>query len=268
MLNLLKRSTWILILLLNFACDGYNKILKSTDAELQLVKANEYYDAEKYSKALPLYESVYSLARGSNKAEDILYKMAYCNYHMGLVVLASGQFDTFTKTFPYSDKSEECAYMKAYCHYLLSPAVDLEQSETQMAIDQFQIFADQYPSSSLMDSVNHMMDRLNGKLDEKAFQQADLFYNQEKYKAAIVAFKNVLKDFPSTAHREEIYYKITKASFELAKNSIESKKEERFVATKEAYINFIDLFTESKYRNELERVYKQTLLELDKMNKS
>ena len=40
------------------ACDNFNKLLKSTDTELKLTKAKEYYDKEVYIKSSQLYEDL------------------------------------------------------------------------------------------------------------------------------------------------------------------------------------------------------------------
>jgi outer membrane protein assembly factor BamD len=51
-----------------------------------------------------------------------------------------------------------------------------------------------------------------------------------EYKAASVAFENVLEDFPATKLRPQIYDIILKSKYELALNSIYDLKKERLDA--------------------------------------
>ena len=57
-LKLLKLKLLIFssLLVILASCDRYNKLLKSTDYELNLTKAKEYYDKGSYIKSSQLYE--------------------------------------------------------------------------------------------------------------------------------------------------------------------------------------------------------------------
>ena len=94
-----------------------------------------------------------------------------------------------------------------------------------------------------------------------------LYYRMGDYKACVVAFGNHLKDFPDTKYREELSYLTVKSWYMLALNSIEAKKAERFKASVDAYIKFIDAFPQSKYASEAESVYLSALQDLEKYNK-
>ena len=48
------------------------------------------------------------------------------------------------------------------------------------------------------------------------FEIAKQYYTTENYKSAIIAFNNVLIDFPSFDNREEAHYLIVKSSYLLA----------------------------------------------------
>ena len=58
----------ILFLLLFSSCSKYQKILKSTDLNLKFDKAVAYYEKEDYNRALPLFEELSTVFRGSAKA--------------------------------------------------------------------------------------------------------------------------------------------------------------------------------------------------------
>lgn len=257
----------IIITALISGCSEYQRVLKSTDLNLKLKKANEYFEKENYYKALPLYEELVSIYRGTSRAEQVYYKYAYCEYYLLDLYLASYRFENFTKTFPNSEYLEECTFMAAYCDYLMSPKPSLEQSSTYDAIRKLQLITEQFPNSTYADSSEALLDELRIKLEQKAFDNAYLYYKTEYYESASVSFKNVLKRFPDTDFREEILFSIVKSNYKLAVNSVESKKEERFKNTIEAYIKFADSFPESEFLSRAEEFYEEAQKSLEEIKK-
>ena len=93
------------------------------------------------------------------------------------------------------------------------------------------------------------------KLAYKDYLSAKNYYLREHYKAAVVSLQNCLKDYPGSKYREEIMYMLFNAKYEMAVNSVEDKKLERYNAAKEEYYYFADEYPNSKYANELKKKY-------------
>jgi outer membrane protein assembly factor BamD len=248
------------------SCSEYQRVLKSKDMNLKLLKANEYFDKKQYFKALPIYEELIAVYRGTARAALVYYKYAYCEFYLGDLIMANYRFDNFTKTFPNSEKAEECSFMAAYCSYTMSPRSSLDQSASYQAIDELNLFMTQYPESPLVDSCSYLLDQLRIKLEQKAFDSANLFLKTGNYKAAIVSFENALRDYPDTDYKEQILYHSLRAHYKLATNSVETKKEERMRETVKAYIKFADSFPESPLLRKAEDMYKLSQAELDKLS--
>lgn len=248
------------------SCSKYNKILKSQDVELKYTKALEYYNEEDYQRALPLFEELIAVTRGTSRSEKIYYHYAYCHYGLRDFYLASFYFKTFTKTYPNSEYTEECAFMSAYCHYMNSPIPSLDQSDTKRAIDQFQIFLERYPNTTRKDTCNALVSTLLHKLEVKAYENAALYYDIEQYQAASVALKNVLKQYPTTEYREEILYLILESNYLLAIRSVEEKKQDRLKEAIKSYHTFVDSFPESEKVKDAENIYETTIRELERIN--
>jgi outer membrane protein assembly factor BamD len=245
----------------------FNKLVKSSDMDAKYAAAKKYFDKEDYTKALTLFEELMSVYRGTEKGEEVQYYYAYCNYNLNDFIIAGYQFHSFAKNYPNSKHTEECAYMNAYCLYLNSPDYTLDQTDTKMAIKEFQRFTNSYPKSNRIALCNDILDKLRGKLEHKSYDNSMLYYRMGDYKACVVAFGNHLKDFPDTKYREELSFLTIKLWYLLALNSIEAKKAERFKASVDAYIKFIDAFPQSKYASEAESVYLSALQDLEKYNK-
>ncbi len=252
---------FVTVLVTLASCGEYRKVLRSDDMQYKYDKALELYKAEKFAKAYPLFEELYIVYRGTNKGERIAYYQAYCDYNLKDYLLAGHRFGQFFKSYPNSEYAEECQFMSAYCDYRVSPVYSLDQAETFRAIRAFQLFAIDYPESSLIDSCNTLLDELRYKIEKKDYEKARLYYRMENYKAATVALKEFLEVYPNSRYKEESLFMAFDAGYELAKNSIDSKKLERVEAAKKAYITFADRFPKSEWLREAESKY-EDLLEL------
>ncbi len=247
------------------ACSKYQKLLKTPDLEKKYEGAIKYYNEKDYVRALPLLEDLVTAYKATKRAEKVYYYFAYTYYGVEDYTMASYHFDSFTKSYPNSEYTEECQFMSAYCYYLDSPGFSLDQTNTYKAINELQLFIDKYPKSSRIAHCNELIDHLRAKLEEKSFSTAKLYYNMENYKAAVVSFKNVIKDFPETKHKEECLFLTIKAHYIFAKNSFEEKQLERYKAAVESYLVFIGQFPKSKNLKEAEAIYTDSLKKIGKL---
>lgn len=255
-MRMLKPSFYIFFFFIGIisSCDNYQKILKSDDIDLKYNKAMEYYQKKDYYRALPLFEELISVYKGSKSIEEISYNYCYCHYGLGDYLVAAYHFKNFAGTFANSKYAEEALFRHAYCYYLYSPPAKLEQTYTYKAIDAFQLFVNRFPKSEKLSECNSLIDNCRRKLEIKALQNAQLYFDLGQYKAAALAFRNILKDFPDIEEKEQIYFLILQSNFSLASNSIAAKQEERYNTTIESYDDLIEKFPESKYVKEAEKI--------------
>lgn len=255
-----------LSLVLSSCKSEFEKIRASGDTNRIYTRALEYYKNEEYQKAQTLFELVISSYRGKKEAEDIYFKYAYTYYHLEQYILASYYFKNFATTYGTSDYREEAEFMSAYSNYQLSPTYRLDQTETARAIDGFQLFVNTYPNSEKVGQCNRLIDEMRLKLELKAYESANLYFDLREYQAAIQSFENVLKDFPDTENAEEIRYMVVRSAYLLAKNSFVEKQKERFELTLEKSMAFLKRYPESSYYKDVadyETQSKKQLKELD-----
>lgn len=248
------------------SCDNFNKLLKSTDYELKLTKAKEYFDKEHYVKSSQLYEELIPVVKGTEKAEEVYYYYTWSEYYMGDYLLSQYHFKNFTRQFSTSKHSEECYFMNAYCYYLTSANYKLDQTSTKNAIKEYQSFIDTYPESERLDSCNKIIDILRNKLEKKDYEIVKQYYKLDDWKATIVTTKGFVKDYPSSVYGEEMFYLLINSYYLLAQNSIQAKKAERLEGAMENYVKFVDLYPKSSYLSRAESVYNSCKKLKDKLN--
>lgn len=249
------------------SCSDYNKILKGSDYELKYKTAVELYEQGDCYRSLPLFDELMTYHRMTDKGEDVYFYYANVQYCLKDYFLASYYFKRFTKNFPYSPRKEEAAFLSALCTKQSSPAYNLDPTETRNAINELQLFMDQYPESDKVDTCNIMIAELRGKLERKSYEHGKLYYKMSKYKSAVIAFNTTIKSYPDTKYREELMFLIVKANFLLAENSILSKKVERYQETIKSYRIFADSYKESTYMKSATSYYNASLKEIEKLNK-
>ena len=261
--NKMKKTPYILILIIFFSCNGYQKIVKSNDVELKYVMAKKYYEDNEYFKALPIFDELQTLFKGTDRAEEVDYLLAFTHYGLGSNMLASYKFKLFNLTHPYSKHNEELAFMAAYCYYLESPKYSLDKTNTLKAIQELQTFIDKYPKSEKVDTCNSLIDNLTIKIHKKVFGIAKLYHDIEDYNAAITALNNVLTDYPTIDNQSEIQFLILDSNFKLATNSIKSKKIERLNNTIASYRSFAKNFPNDNRLKEANNIYEKSIKQLE-----
>ena len=252
-----------LFILLLSGCSEYQKVLKTQDYELWYETAMKLYEQKEYTKAATLLSELTNIYRGTDKAEIIIYTYANSLFNNNDFMMAGHYYRELVKTFPSSKLVEECQFKSAYCYYKLSPNPRLDQTDTENAINEFQLFINMFPNSSKVTEATKYMQEMRNKLVYKAYLNAKLYfdlgtYMGNNYRAAVITAQNTLKKFPDTKYREELSFLILESKFIQAVNSIEEKKEERLRDTIDEYYSFINEFPNSKYLKKAERILQQS----------
>lgn len=243
-----------------------HKIIKSADPELIYSEGMKYYGREKWKQAGDLFDACQAYFVGDMREDSITFFSARSKFKNRDYSDATVQLDEFRRKFGRSTFVEDAEAMLAMCHYYLAPDPTRDQTITAEAIVAFTEFIERYPNSKRNEAFSNLIDELTERLKEKAYLNAYTYYKIQRYKSAVVALRNALKQFPETPHREDILYLIAVSNYRLAHNSIEEKQGDRYLNVLDSYYSFINEFPESKRRKELERYTKEAKDYLDKNN--
>ncbi len=226
--------------------NDFSKVLKNKDFEYKLKKADEYFYKKKYKQAEQLYIELFPVFKGTQKFEDLYYKYAYCSYYQKNYEDAENLFKGFLEVFPNSPKEEEIAYMQAYTYYLQSPKIELEQTNTSRSIGMMQTFINTHPGSSRVKTALEIIDKSRAKLEVKELKSAELYYKVQQYRAAGIAFTNLLNNYPESIRGDDYKLMAIKSFYQFAKLSIPEKQIERYEKVIAEFNDFTDRYPESK----------------------
>ena len=251
------------------SCGEYNKVLKSTDYEYKYEAAKSYFGKGQNTKAAAILEELITILKGTDKAEESLYMLGMTYYNQGDFITASHYFSTYYNTYPRGTYTEQARFYSGKALFLDTPDPRLDQSSTYKAIQELQMFMEYFPASNRHQEAQQMIFDLQDKLVMKDYMAARLYYDLgsytgnssysttgNNYLACIVTAQNALKDYPYTKLREDISILLLRAKYDMAKESVEEKKEERMRDAIDEYYAFKNEFPESKYIKEVENIYK------------
>jgi outer membrane protein assembly factor BamD len=252
----------LLLIMMSSACSDYQKLLNSDDVSEKYKQAEVYYNNGEYRKANRLFEQIIPKYRGKPQAQRIIFFFAESYFQTKSYYLAAYQYENFTKSYPKSDRVQEATFKAAKSYYFQSPRHSLDQEDTFTALEKLQVFLNLYPESEYADEANQMIAELQEKLEKKDFEIAKQYYTIRDYKAAIKANENFVSGFPGTKFREESLYVKFIASYEIAINSIDAKKQERLEDLIQQYNTLLRYYPETLFLADLDKRITQVYTEL------
>lgn len=236
----------------------FNNVYKSPDNDYKYEFAKQCFAEGKFQQAISLLQDVVTLRKGTDTAEESLYLLAlsqYCNHDFEA---ASATFKKYYATYPKGVFAEQAAFNVGQSLYESTPEPRLDQTPTVGAINAYQQFLDVFPDSKLRAEAQQRLFDLQDNLVKKEYLSAELYYNlggyfgninantESNYEACIITAQNALKTYPYTKLREEFAVLIMRSKFDLAENSSEEKKLERYRDAEDECYGFLNEYPDSK----------------------
>ena len=261
-------SLSILMMLLTGCASEFNRVYKTTDNDYKYEFAKECFARGKFTQAITLLQELVTIQKGTDNAQECLYMLAMAEYCDRDYESASETFKKYYQTYPKGIYAEQAAFYIGQSLYQSTPEPRLDQTATVNAISAYQDFLDFFPESQLKSKASSRMFELTDKLVLKEYLSAKLYYNLGDYfgnctnggsnfEACIVTSENALKTYPFTTMREEFAVLIMKSKYELARQSVEDKKIERYRDAEDECYGFINEYPESVERKTAERYIKK-----------
>jgi outer membrane protein assembly factor BamD len=122
------------------------------------------------------------------------------------LVLAANEYREFLTFYPTNPRADYAQYKLAMTHFEQMRAPERDQTETQSALKEFQVFFDRYQSSPLAGEVRMKWREARDRLSRAEFRVGYHYYRIKWYVGAIPRFRRVLMDDPEYGGRDEIYF--------------------------------------------------------------
>ena len=247
-----RLSILIFVTFLIFSCNDYQKLLNSSENEVDKYNAaEEYYEKGEFRRANALIEQIIPSYRGKPQGERLVFFFANSYFETRLYYSAAIQFENFIKSYPTSQRIQEAYFMEAKSYFMLSPLYTLDQDDTYTGIDKLQVFINRFPNSEYVSEALDLMEQLQNKIEKKEFEISKQYYTIRDYNSAIKSLDNFIADNPGTIFREEALYFRWLSQYEIAINSIESRIDERITELERSLENFLRYYPDTIFIDDL-----------------
>lgn len=230
----------------------------SSDRTYKYEFAKQCFAQGRFGDAVTLLSEVVTAQKGRENAQESLYMLAMAEYCDRDYESASATFKKYYQSYPKGEFAEQAAFYVGQSLYESMPDPRLDQSSTIRAINAYQSFIDFFPDSQLRDEAQKKLFILQDNLVMKEYLSAELYYNlggyfgninsntESNYESCIITAQNALKAYPYTTMREKFSLLIMKSKFELAQNSSEEKRLDRYRDAEDECYGFLNEFPESE----------------------
>ena len=251
-------------LLFTSCANEFNKVYKTNDYSYKYEYAKECYAQGKYTRASTLLQGLVTLQKGTDNAQESLYMLGMAEYNSKDYEGAAATFKKYFSSYPKGAYAEEAEFYAGMSLYNSTPEPRLDQSQTVNAIAAFQEYIDLFPDGKERSQAQQRLFELQDKLVQKELYSAQLYYDLgqyfgnctyggNNYEACIITAQNALKDYPYSKLREKFSLLVMKSKFELAQQSVEEKKLERFQDAEDECYGFLNEYPDSKDKVTAER---------------
>ena len=237
----------------------FNQVYKTTDFNYKYEYAKECFLNKKYQRASILLQDVVVQQKGTDNAQECLYMLGMAQYLNKEYDLAAQTFKKYYSSYPKGVYAENAEFYIGQSLYMSTPEPRLDQTQTIAAIAAFQEYLDLFPDANHKTEAQQRLFALQDKLIKKELYSAQLYFDlgtyfgncgpgENNYDACIITAQNALKDYALL---------IMKSKYELATQSIEEKKLERYQDAEDECYGFINEYPESKSRTLAEKYIKK-----------
>lgn len=243
-------------LLFTSCANEFNRVYKTNDYSYKYEYAKECYAQGKYTRASTLLQGLVTLQKGTDNAQESLYMLGMAEYNSKDYEGAAATFKKYFSSYPKGAYAQEAEFYAGMSLYNSTPEPRLDQSQTVNAIAAFQEYIDLFPDGKERSQAQQRLFELQDKLVQKELYSAQLYYDLgqyfgnctyggNNYEACIITAQNALKDYPYSKLREKFSLLVMKSKFELAQQSVEEKKLERFQDAEDECYGFLNEYPDS-----------------------
>ncbi|MBC8384772.1 MAG: outer membrane protein assembly factor BamD [Candidatus Cloacimonetes bacterium] len=193
------------ILFILMACSS-NRITDNMPAEKKMEIGNNFFDEEKFNKAIPYYTDV-AFERNSSFTTEAQEKLAECYFRQDKYLEARFEYQELIRLFPDHEDIGRIYFQVGVCYFNESLNAHYSQDDTEKAISSFKTFLEKFPFDERKVEALEYLQKCNYKLLEKKFHNGLTYYRIYDYSAALMYFDEIIDlEMNDVLDRKAIYY--------------------------------------------------------------
>jgi len=190
------------------SCGKYFKQeVEEQPAQSLAITAMEYYEKEKYKKAIQYFEKINDWYPFSKYAILAELKIADSHYNMEAYEEASYAYRQFESLHPKNEAIPYVIYQDAMCDYNRMDTIDRDQGSTLRALETFERLNAKFPDHELREEVDEKIIECHTLIAGNYFYIAKFYYKNKDYLAALNRFNMIVDEYDdSEVYQEALEY--------------------------------------------------------------
>jgi outer membrane protein assembly factor BamD len=168
------------------------------DPQDQLSEAKREFERGKYLKIIPEFQGLTLNYPGTPEGMEAQFLLAESYRLSEQYDLAREAYQDLIRDYPHSSYREE-AQLKIGVAYLdESLPAEFDQELTWKALEEFEVFLAEYPSSPVREQAEHWLNECREKIARKDYLNGRLYLKMGYTEAARKTFERVFSEYPSS----------------------------------------------------------------------
>jgi len=200
---------------LMLSCGG-KKSLSYTSARELYDKGIDFYEREKYVKAIEAFQLIVYNHPGESIVDTAQYYLALSYFGNEEYQLARVEFNRLIINYPSSAYAVNAQFMQAVCFYEGTPThFGLDQTDLREAIKLFEDFIIDHPESELVNDANNYLLIARTRMARKYYESGIVYVRINAFTAAKKYFQIVVDDYTDTEYAPRATYYIAESELKL-----------------------------------------------------
>lgn len=177
--------------------------------------ADKDFRAGHYGRVKGPLEEILNLCVGTGYMEQSQFLLAESYFNLEEWLEARGEYGSFANNFPSSPFVETAEFRKAVSAFNIEYDIDRDETNTTLAMRDFEKFASNYPESPLLDSVDHYLNLLLERRAEHDYRVGKLYHKLGHPQSTAIYMKEFLDLYPKSKRRPEALILLVRSYAEL-----------------------------------------------------
>jgi len=185
------------------------------DAQYYFDRGQEAMKKKDYVKAIGDFQTVVESFSESEIVPHAQFMLAEAHFKSEEYITASFEYERVYIDYPASDWAMDAQFKKALCYFMESPSARLDQGNTNLAIDEFNRFIDNYPNSELTEEAQKNIAELRAKMAYKEYLNGETYEKLKYFEAATIYYQYIIDTYPRTLWAEYARFGIAEVQFKM-----------------------------------------------------
>lgn len=192
------RAPWITALVLWVGACATTTDTAVMSADEQYATAVSLFEEEKWQEAISAMQAFTLNYPQDPRVTEARWLAAEAYYSAEDWATAAQEYLNFQRDFPTSQRAAAGLYQAARSYQRLSLRPELDQRDTERAINVLERLLTEYPQSDLVGETRERRASLRNKLAEKAYLNAEFYFDNKYYDAAEIYLVDLIEQHPDS----------------------------------------------------------------------